>query len=303
MGKVFFSIVIPIYNAEKYISTALQSVKDQSESDYELILINNGSTDGSDTAIDIFIKENPEMRIKKIAFVENQGPAGARNAGIEEAAGKYVCFLDADDYWYSNKLERIKKIIQNNEQMDVFWHWEDQVAGSSKKTAKYRKVNNGNSYLDLLYNGNCLSPSATVIRTSLIKEQHGFRTDLVSGEEDYDCWLRLAREGAKFCLLEEALGVTLIHPGNFSANYKKHFPGVIRMLNTHFVYLEEHSDNPNKIKKDWQHVKARYLCSMGRRLSVSGERKDAMNAYKQALHADAFYLKTYAGILLHLLHA
>lgn len=302
MGGVFFSIVIPVYNAEKYILTAMQSVKEQTESGYELILIDNASTDSSAEKIDMFMKENSEMRIKKIEFAVNQGPGGARNAGINEAEGEFVCFLDADDYWYPNKLERMKSFIKDNDGMDVYWHWEDQIGNNSKRTARYRRINNRNPYLDLLYNSNCLSPSATIIRTSLIREQQGFSTNLVSGEEDYDCWLRLAREGAKFCLLEESLGVTLIHPGNFSANYKKHFTGVINMLHTHFTYLSEHSDNPDKIRKDWKHIKSHYLCSLGRRLSVSGDRKGAMDAYKQSLHEDAFYLKTYAGILLALLH-
>lgn len=298
----FFSIVTSAYNAEKFILTALNSVKEQDETNYEYIVVDNGSNDGTLKLINNFITENPQMDIKLVHFDVNQGISGGRNAGINAATGQYVCFLDADDYWYANKLSVVKKAIENNNEYDVFCHWENHVEDDSITLGEYREIDNHDAYKDLLFNGNCLSTSAMTIRTSLLKKIEGFDKRFVTGEEDFDCWLRLARSGAKFYSVKEPLGVWLIRHDSISAKHIKHTNAVIDMLQIHFDYLLKQTDNHTSVEKARNKTNARILCGCGRTLSLSGDRKAGNEMYKKAIKADSAYLKAYAGILLNVLH-
>lgn len=94
------SIVIPLYNKRKYIGTTLQSVLDQTFTDYECLIIDDGSTDGSE----LIVKSFKDSRLKYFRQ-ENSGVSSARNAGIRLAKGNYVAFLDADDRWDRHYLE------------------------------------------------------------------------------------------------------------------------------------------------------------------------------------------------------
>jgi len=96
----YFSIVIPVYNKEKFVAKTLKSVLDQTFSDFEIILVNDGSTDMSEARILEFEDSRIQYFSKK-----NEGVAIARNFGIEKASADYICFLDADDFWYPTFLE------------------------------------------------------------------------------------------------------------------------------------------------------------------------------------------------------
>ena len=97
------SIIVPVYNAEKYLDTTIETVLNQTYSHWELILVNDCSIDGSRK---IYEKFKKDRRIKWINLKTNSGAAVARNKGIEFANGRYICFLDADDLWKKNKLEK-----------------------------------------------------------------------------------------------------------------------------------------------------------------------------------------------------
>ena len=105
--KNMFSVVVPAYNCERTIVRALNSVKDQSRYDLvkEIIIVNDGSTDGTDCVISDYIKDNAEMNFKYIKQ-ENHGVSYARNVGIKRASGEWIALLDSDDIWMKNKLEK-----------------------------------------------------------------------------------------------------------------------------------------------------------------------------------------------------
>lgn len=91
-----FSIIIPVYNIKQYILECLNSIVCQKYSDYEVLLIDDGSTDGSETICDDFAKRDPRF---KVVHEKNAGPSVARNRGIEDAQGDFILFMDGDDYW------------------------------------------------------------------------------------------------------------------------------------------------------------------------------------------------------------
>lgn len=105
-----FSVVVPVYNAERYLNKALQSILDQDFTDFELILVNDGSTDESRTVLEAFSEK--DARIKVLNNDVNCGAAEARNRGIEIAKGKYLCFVDADDYIETGFLQHFYDAFQ-----------------------------------------------------------------------------------------------------------------------------------------------------------------------------------------------
>lgn len=296
----FFSIIIPIYNAEKYLKKAVDSVLNQTEKDFELILVDNASTDGSTAIIDGYVKDNPTVDIKKVTVNPNRRISGGRNAGLKEATGKFICLLDADDYWYPRKLEFIKKAINENPECTVFWHWEDHISDDGKRVAKYRQVDNSNPFEDLLYSGDSLSPSATVIERKSLEAVGGFDETRNGGEEDYDCWLRLSKNGAKFHVVKEVLGVWLIRGDSVSASSLKHDDTVSGMLEDHLKYLKENTtlQNYRRIEK---RVHARSLYIRGVDLKNIGKKKEAIQEFKQSIKTDRAYWKSYVRIPMTLL--
>ena len=106
------SIVTPVYNSEKFIEETIKSVQDQTYKNWEWILVNDCSVDKSAEIIEQYIKN--DSRIKLINLKENSGAAIARNTGIEQSKGKYIAFLDSDDLWVKEKLEKQIKFSKEN---------------------------------------------------------------------------------------------------------------------------------------------------------------------------------------------
>ncbi len=102
----FFSVVIPLFNKDKYVAQTLETVLKQNFADFEIIIINDGSTDNSEQ----IVKSFSDSRIKYFS-TENQGAAAARNIGIEKSQSPYIAFLDADDLWFENHLQELKNLI------------------------------------------------------------------------------------------------------------------------------------------------------------------------------------------------
>ena len=106
MKKPKFSIIVPVYNTEKYLKRCLDSIKSQSFKDYEVIIVNDGSTDNSSDTISKYPY--------KVINQENQGLSMARNNGVKEASGEYLIFLDSDDYIEKNLLKEINNSLSNS---------------------------------------------------------------------------------------------------------------------------------------------------------------------------------------------
>ena len=112
MEENLVSIVVPVYNSEKFLKETIKTVTEQTYKNWELILVNDCSTDNSKSTIEKYAKE--DNRIKVINLKENSGAAIARNTGIEQAKGKYLAFLDADDLWNKEKLKKQIKFLEAN---------------------------------------------------------------------------------------------------------------------------------------------------------------------------------------------
>lgn len=121
MKKPFFSIIIPVYNVEKYLPSCLESVLSQTFTDFEVILIDDGSKDSSGQVCDEYAARYPE--IIHVQHKPNQGLISARRAGLKLANGYYVCFLDSDDCWIVNTLSRLHETIEKTNSDIVLFRW------------------------------------------------------------------------------------------------------------------------------------------------------------------------------------
>ena len=184
-----FSIIIPLYNKEKFIEDTLKSVLQQSFTDYEILIINDGSTDASEAKILAF----NDARIQYFRK-ENEGVSEARNYGIENAKSEYITFLDADDYWYPNFLEEMLLNIGKFPEQKVFAAAIEienpkNVIPSSysiPKSAESIVVN----YFEASYQEGVIFTSCAAFHKSVFETIGNFDPKIKSGQ-DTDLWIRI----------------------------------------------------------------------------------------------------------------
>lgn len=190
-----YSVVIPLYNKQRYIKSTLQSVLAQTYTDYEVIVVDDGSTDAS-------LQEAERMQSDKIRVLhqENQGVAVARNTGIENAAGEYIAFLDADDKWNPSYLEEIDKIVRKYPQSDIFVSaYEVDLGNGKKNLSEQMPAQDGclpSYWATLSSKYDFVWTSATTIRKSALVQAGLFRPGEKIGQ-DLDMWARVARNNPK----------------------------------------------------------------------------------------------------------
>lgn len=186
MPKV--SVIIPVYNGEKTIRETVESVLNQTLSDFELIIIDDGSTDST---LDV-LSTIKDSRLKVVSY-SNAGVSASRNRGIELASGEYIAFLDADDFWTPDKLEFQVKALAANPQASVVYSWADCIDEANQLLGiDHHFTVNGNILTRLLVS-NCIAGSASSVlaRREVFVEVGNFDETLTHAE-DWDMWLRLA---------------------------------------------------------------------------------------------------------------
>lgn len=186
-----FSVVIPLYNKARYIGDTLRSVLAQTFTDYEVLVVDDGSRDDSLAAA-------RQVQSDKIRVIpqENQGVSVARNTGIAHARGEYIAFLDADDQWHSNYLETIHRLTEAYPDSGFYVTAYEVDMGDGKVHYSARRTPETgcvDSYWRTLAGGyDFVWTSATVIRRALLLEAGGFRPGELIGQ-DLDMWARVAR--------------------------------------------------------------------------------------------------------------
>lgn len=192
---MLLSVVIPLFNKKESIKSTITSVLNQCYAEFELIIVNDGSTDGSEH----IVREFNDKRIKLIN-IENSGVSVARNIGIEAASSEYVCLLDADDYWKSAHLEKIANLITLHPQCALysssyFEVLEDGATFIPKN--KYSKDYMGvldDFYLDYSRLRGLINSSSVCINKLLFQQMGGFPRDVKLGEDIY-VWLKMSMLG------------------------------------------------------------------------------------------------------------
>ena len=181
--KPFFSIIVPLYNKQEHIANTLYSVLHQTCPDFELLVINDGSTDGSVALVEMF--DDPRLRIY---HQKNAGVSAARNKGISCAKGQYIAFLDADDLWRSDYLAEMQKLIRKFPACG-FYGAAHTVLQKHRSFIEGRTMPEGivkNYFRDELLH-HITRLSATVVNRVVFKKISGFPVGMISGEDSYFC--------------------------------------------------------------------------------------------------------------------
>ena len=203
------SIVIPTFNHARYLGRALQSVFDQTFKNWEIIVVDNHSTDHTEEVIASYSTES----ITYLKIHNNGVIAASRNAGINASKGKWIAFLDSDDWWTEDKLEICFSHV--NEKVDLLHHDLSLVTEKShlfgRRLAKSRQLK-APVLIDLIMSGNLIANSSVIVRKSLLKEIGGICEDAsLIGAEDYNSWLRIANLTDNFVYIPKALTYYLKH--------------------------------------------------------------------------------------------
>ena len=181
------SIVTPVHNSEKFLVACISSVQAQTYTEWEHILVDDCSTDKSRAIIEEFVAKDP--RVKYLRLEQNSGAGVARNKAIEAAKGAYVAFLDSDDLWYPDKLEKQLGFMQSNSYPFTFTAY-DKIDEGGNKTAKKVPAKKLVSYKKALFKNpiGCLTVIYSV-------EHFGKRyMPAIRKRQDYALWLQLLKE-------------------------------------------------------------------------------------------------------------
>ena len=258
--KALVSIVLPTYNRADDLRRALKSVVNQTYINWEVCVVDNNSTDLTDEVVLSF--NDPRIRLLKI---HNEGIiAASRNLGIRCAKADYIAFLDSDDWWASEKLEKCMELFFRG--ADVIYHNLYLVESKSQSSfSRHTNANNvsGSILKYLLYRGFSIPNSSAMVRASILKSA-GFLSEdknLVS-VEDLDLWLRISRITNNFICCSECLGFYWAGGNNLSAASWEQVNKIRYLYSLHSSSLDEELKLKSKSFLDYRI--ARIAINMGR---------------------------------------
>ena len=219
------SVILPTYNRAHLLPRAIESVFSQTSSDWELIVVDDGSTDETPQGI------RPYLADPRVRFIRKEGEgvtARTRNAGVRIAQGEYVAFLDDDDLFLPEKLERQVAWMDAHPPIGLLYS-SIQVVDGEMKPLRVMPPNPGRSFLEL-FQENFIQVAAVLVRRKCF-DRVGFFDESLSGSEDYLMWLKIAGQ-FPIDYLPEPLAIYCRHGENKSRNIVRQLQNRLHILNT-----------------------------------------------------------------------
>jgi len=272
------SVIIPCYNQGRFLSKSIESIKEQTYPNIEIIVINDGSTDNTDEVC---------RSIAGIKYVcqENRGLPGARNRGISESKGKYIAFLDADDWFYPDAMEKNMRVLEDFPSLAF-------VSGTHSSMSNDGEIYGGDTfeieqghYVAMLQR-NYIGNPATVLYARWIIDIFSFDTSpKIKGCEDYDHYLKITRS-YQVSHHNEKISVYRRHGDNMSDNYAMMLDSVLNTLNRQQPMLrnEEERIAFQQGIIDWKgrYMSRIYINLLSRRFkNISTEEKNVIWKYRK----------------------
>ncbi len=280
--RPYVSVIIPTYNNAHFLPQTLDSVLEQTYQEFEVIVIDDGSTDDTETVIEPY---RERIRYLKKA---NGGPSAARNLGIQYAKGEFIAFLDADDLWHSDKLALQIAFFQTHPEVGVVYtdgvHFDSEGVISNSIKELYDKIPSGYVFDDLFGN-HCIGLSSVMVRRRCLDEVGLFDESLI-GAEDYNLFLRLAQK-FQFGFLDKALLHKRAHANNLSDNLDRMCEDEIKNIDKIAAMF------PDKAIKRGQ-LKGQAYARFGRYYFAQRRFDKARHCYKQAMRRRLLSIKDFA---------
>jgi len=232
------SIIIPTYNCARLIGRAIESVLNQTYRDFELIIVDDSSTDNTDKIVKKF--QEQDKRVKYIRHDKNKGGSAARNTGIKVARGEYIAFQDSDDEWLPEKLKKQMEVFKNTSSKvgiiyTGFWRIKD-----NEKTyipQSWVKQKDGNIYFELL-KGNFVGTPTILIKKKCFKKVGIFDENLPR-LQDWELVIRLSKY-YNFKCIDEPLLVSYYTSDSISANNDALIKAIELIITKHFADFSNH---------------------------------------------------------------
>lgn len=238
------SVIIPCYNQAKYLKDAIDSVLAQTYSNWECIIINDGSTDHTETIALAFTTKDTRIKyVKK----ENGGLSSARNAGLDVAVGKYIQFLDADDILLANKFETQLNMLTEPATSDKVVLYTNYTCGKAENILEAIPANGNTKFLTeaylqeliLRWESDLIIPCHSFLFSSYFFAEEQIRFDeTLPNHEDFDCWIAIFSKNPQVLFYNEILCVYRLSPGSMSSNMRLMGEGFIKVLNKHLKMRE-----------------------------------------------------------------
>jgi glycosyltransferase involved in cell wall biosynthesis len=225
------SVIIPAYNAIKYLPNSLESVFQQTFIDWEVLIINDGSTD----EIEKWASEIADPKVRLVSL-SHQGVSVARNCGISLSKGEYIAFLDADDLWEATKLEKQVNYLDSHLNIGLVYTWTAFVDESGKATGRVSSSSaEGKIWLQLLEDEVIPCVSTVMIRRDCFDCVGMFEPKLTHAE-DLELWVRIAKK-YPVTVIKEVLTQYRRHSSNTSKNHDKMLQGLHKVIEQVFTSL------------------------------------------------------------------
>lgn len=277
------SVIMPVYNAERTLSQSVDSVLVQTFKDFELIIVNDGSTDSTGEILNKLSDE----RINIIS-IQNSGPSAARNEGIRFAKGKYLSFIDSDDLWTKDKLEKQYTKLRNQPECDVVYSWTIFIDENGRYIHPLKPVRyQGNVYEKMLINNFVGSGSNILVTRRSIESSGYFNPDLKYGEE-WELLIRLSKN-YKFTVVDEYQIFYRQNPNSLSSSVTDMEKDSLKVID--FAY----SNAPDEFLK----LKSKSIACLNSYLSyLYLSRRNCVQWNKHAIYTYIKAVKTHPAMLL-----
>lgn len=204
------SVIMPAYNCERYICEAIESVMNQEYAQWELIAVDDCSTDGTKKVIERYVQNDPRIRL--ISLKGNKGAANARNIAVEAAKGAYIAFLDSDDCWVKAKLKKQISFMENNGYTFTFTSY-NKIGSEGEELGRTIRAAKRLDYEGVLKRS---AGNSTVIYNAEILGK--FQIPLIRKRNDYVMWLMVIKAAKVLHGLDEVLSSHRVWPGTISSN-------------------------------------------------------------------------------------
>ena len=277
-----FSIILPTYNrAELFLKRAIDSVVRQSYKDWELIIVDNNSTDNTKDLVGSYSDNNI-----RLYSIQNEGNiAKSRNLGISKAKGEFIAFLDSDDFWHRDKL-KISLDYLKKYKLNGLCHSEYLLYETGETEIRHYG-STGFSYNNLLKNGNNLSLSAVIVHSDILKDVKGFSEDIdYITAEDYDLWLKLAKNNYKIKFIKDVMGTFRIHQYSESSDVDKNIKAICSVIKNH---CKDNDVYKNKINI---YISNAYIIA-GKIFQLNNLKNKSLRYYIKSIKLNPIQLKPY----------
>lgn len=274
-----FSIIIPTYNRAHVIRAALDSVLSQSCQDFEILVIDDGSTDNTHEILGPY---SDRLRYFK---QPNSGPAAARNRGISESRGEYIAFLDSDDRWYPDKLAQVNQAIDVHPDVGLFYS-DFRAVDNQRNHLRLERCKHivGDGYLQLLL-GDFIGTSTVIVKRECFDACGLFCKELIH-IEDWDMWIRIAREFSIVHVPAVLVEHTWQSRGSMLANPKAlGFPRV--------VIEQALKADPHISRRQRAQIEGRLCYGEGVAYLRHGEKQKALACFSENIRRVPLFFKNY----------